>query len=341
MKIAPRDIAHYCRAPSGDHLWFLLHGADRGLMRERATQIARHFCQDLDDPFQSVTLQGSDVASDAARLSDEVGAYPVFGGERIVRLQGAGTEMLSAVKAALPLLQAGTRLIIEASDTTTRHALVKLAETEKQAASIGCYADESRDIGQLARDIFAKETISISQDALSLLISRLGSDRMASRSEIEKLALYAGPNGQITSDDIEALLGDSSAQAIDLFMKTVISGDIAGLSPLLAKARQEEIAPILILRQMAGLLRQIYEVRSLIEQGTPAANALSQLRPPVHFKMKPLLSRATSQLNSKNALMLWDKIIKAESDLKSGQIGDVYAHMGQLLLGITLRLRQS
>ena len=341
MKIAPRDITHYCRAPSGDHLWFLLHGADRGLMRERATQIARHFCQDLDDPFQSVTLQGSDVASDAARLSDEVGAYPVFGGERIVRLQGAGTEMLSAVKAALPLLQAGTRLIIEASDTTTRHALVKLAETEKQAASIGCYADESRDIGQLARDIFAKDTISISQDALSLLISRLGSDRMASRSEIEKLALYAGPNGQITSDDIEALLGDSSAQAIDLFMKTVISGDVAGLSPLLAKARQEEIAPILILRQLAGLFRQIYEVRSLIEQGKPAANALSQLRPPVHFKMKPLLSRATSHLNSKNALMLWDKIIKAEADLKSGQIGDVYAHMGQLLLGITLRLRQS
>ena len=341
MKIAPRDITHYCRAPSGDHLWFLLHVADRGLMRERATQIARHFCQDLDDPFQSVTLQGSDVASDAARLSDEVGAYPVFGGERVVRLQGAGTEMLSAVKAALPLLQAGTRLIIEASETTTRHALVKLAETEKQAASIGCYADESRDIGQLARDIFAKDTISISQDALSLLISRLGSDRMASRSEIEKLALYAGPNGQITSDDIEALLGDSSAQAIDLFMKTVISGDVAGLSPLLAKAHQEEIAPILILRQMAGLFRQIYEVHTLIEQGTPAANALSQLRPPVHFKMKPLLSRATSHLNSKNALMLWDKIIKAEADLKSGQIGDVYAHMGQLLLGITLRLRQS
>ena len=109
----------------------------------------------------------------------------------------------------------------------------------------------------------------------------------------------------------------------------------------MAKARQEEIAPILILRQMASLFRQIYEVRSLIEQGTPAANALSQLRPPVHFKMKPLLSRATSQLNSKNALMLWDKIIKAEADLKSGQIGDVYAHMGQLLLGITLRLRQS
>ena len=341
MKITPRDITHYCRAPSGDHLWFLLHGSDRGLMRERATQIARHFCQDLDDPFQSVTLQGSDVASDAARLSDEVGAYPVFGGERIVRLQGAGTEMLSAVKAALPLLQAGTRLIIEASDTTTRHALVKLAETEKQAASIGCYADESRDIGQLARDIFAKDTISISQDALGLLISRLGGDRMASRSEIEKLALHAGPNGQITSDDIEALLGDSSAQAIDLFMKTVISGDIVGLSPLLAKARQEEIAPILILRQMASLFRQIYEVRSLIEQGTPAANALSQLRPPVHFKMKPLLSRATSHLNSKNTLMMWDKIIKAEADLKSGQIGDVYAYMGQLLLGITLRLRQS
>ena len=339
MKIAPRDISSTLARPSPQFLCYFFHGADIGLIRERGLIMAKHIVSDLDDPFQSVLLNGEAIKADPTRLTDEVTSLPVFGDERLVRVRGTGTELLEAVKMAAPALQQGTRLIIEASDTTTRHALVKFCETQKHIASIGCYADDDRDISQLARDIFAKDNITISQEAMSVVIARLGGDRRASVSELEKLALMAGPKGSLSVADIEEALGDSSAQAIDIFMKSVITGDAPLLASMLEKARQEEIAPIAILRQMAQALRQIYEVTAHIDKGESATGALSKLRPPVHFKTKPLISSAASRLSSKAAFTYWQRVVEMEKELKSGTISEPYTHLGQGMLGLCLRLR--
>ena len=339
MKIAPRDIGKLLANPGQTYLCFLLHGADTGLIRERAQQLARHFCDDLDDPFKSVSLRGADITSDPARLADECGATAIFGGEKLVRLQGSGTEMLAAVKNALPTLQIGSRLIIEASDTTTKHALVKLCEADNKTASIGCYADEDRDISQMARDIFATESIRIDQEAMILLTSRLGGDRMASRSEIEKIALMAGPNGHITIDDVDEAIGDSSAQAIELFVKSVLTGQVDSLTKILEKARQEDIAPIAIIRQFNMVFRQLYDLRCQMDSGASASQAIAKLRPPVHFKTKPLMMNAAQMVKSDMVLGLWQRTLDCEAELKSGAIGDPHSFIGQTLLGFTLRLR--
>ena len=339
MKIAPRDIGKLLANPGQTYLCFLLHGADTGLIRERAQQLARHFCDDLDDPFKSVSLRGADMASDPARLADECGAIAIFGGEKLVRLQGSGTEMLAAVKNALPTLQIGSRLIIEASDTTTKHALVKLCEADGKTASIGCYADEDRDISQMARDIFATESIRIDQEAMILLTSRLGGDRMASRSEIEKIALMAGPNGHITIDDVDEAIGDSSAQAIELFVKSVLTGQVDSLTKILEKARQEDIAPIAIIRQFNMVFRQLYDLRCQMDSGASASQAIAKLRPPVHFKTKPLMMNAAQMVRSDMVLGLWQRTLDCEAELKSGVIGNPHSFIGQTLLGFTLRLR--
>ena len=338
MKIAPRDIAATLAKPAPKYLCYFFHGADIGLMRERALSMAKMIIPDLDDPFQSVSLRGDDIKGDAARLVDEVTALPVFGAERLVRLRGTGAEMLDAVKKAVPLLRTGTRLIIEASDTTTKHAIVKFCESEANVASIGCYTDEDKDIGQLARTIFALDNITIDQDAIQLLVSRLGSDRLASRSEIDKLAIMAGPNGRLTGDDIDEALGDSSSQAIDLFMKSILTGNVSQLTKLLEKARQEDIAPIAILRQLAFGMRQVFEAAALVERGESATIAVGRLRPPVHFKSKPLITASAGRVPKSQAMQYWQKIVEMEAELKSGRIPDPYTHLGQGLLGLCLRL---
>lgn len=339
MKIAPRDITTTLSKLPPKYLCYFFHGPDLGLMRERATTLAKKIVPDLDDPFQSVSLRAEDLKSDPTRLVDEVTALPVFGDVRLVRLRGTGSEIVESAKQAIPYLKTGTMLIIEASETTTRHAIVKFCEAEAHVASIGCYADEDRDIGQLAQSIFAADNIAVSSEALQLIVARLGGDRLASRSEIDKLALLAGPNGSLSLEDIDEALGDSSSQAIDSFAKSLLTGDVALLSSMLEKARQEEIAPIAIMRQLAMTLRQVFEISAMVERGESATSAVSRLRPPVHFKTKPLIIAAASRIPRQHALSFWQKIGAMEQELKSGKIPDPYTHLGQGLLGLCLRLR--
>ena len=51
MKIAPRDVAGLIKAPGTQYSAFLLYGPDQGLVRERARQLAHHFCDQPDDPL--------------------------------------------------------------------------------------------------------------------------------------------------------------------------------------------------------------------------------------------------------------------------------------------------
>ena len=340
MKISPRDIPAVIAKPHPKYLCYFFHGADLGLIRERATHMAKQIVSDLDDPFQSVLLNGEELKADPAKLADEVSSLPVFGDERLVRIRGTGTELLGAVKAAIPFLSQGCRLIIEASDTTTKHAIVKFCESEAQIASIGCYSDEDRDIGQLATAIFAKDNIAITKAGLALLVSRLGSDRLASRSEIDKLVLLAGPEGSLSEDDIDQALGDSSARATELLLTSLLTGDVTGLSVMLEKARQEDIAPIAIMRQLATSFRQIFEASAFVSQGESASGAIAKLRPPVHFKSKPLLTAAAGRLSKNAAMAYWQRLVSLESELKSGQMADPYTHLGQALLGLCLRLKR-
>ena len=202
MKIAPREISALLHQPESRFHAYLLYGHDEGLVRERARKLASHFADNLDDPFAVSHLTGPDVAADKASLSDSLNALPAFGGLRLVMLSGAGTEMTEAVKLAFEHLHEGARLVIQARDVNTRHALVKFCDQQPSCASIGCYQDDSRSLGELAREIFAKDSVKIETNALALLLSRLGNDRAVSRMEIEKLVLFAGSGGTLNAKDM-------------------------------------------------------------------------------------------------------------------------------------------
>jgi DNA polymerase-3 subunit delta len=70
----------------------LVYGPDRGLVSERAAQVADKTGVDLTDDFSVLTLEASDLNGDPGRLADEFGAISLFGGDRLVWIKNAGNE---------------------------------------------------------------------------------------------------------------------------------------------------------------------------------------------------------------------------------------------------------
>ena len=337
MKIAAREIKSLLAQPSPAYMAYLLHGPDRGLVRERAHQLAAHFVDKLDDPFAVEQLAGSAVKGDPAILADALSALPAFGGMRLVMLSGAGGELTEAVKNAAEYLHPDARLIIQASDVNTRHALVKFCDAAKPIASIACYPDENRDIASLAREVFARDEIQIDQAALALLVSRLGADRGSSRSEIDKLAVMAGPKGVLTEEDIAFGLGDSAAQAIDTLILALGNGQIAPFEEAFARAKREEFEPIAILRQAQNHFKMLSFAKSAMQNGQSVQQVVASLRPPVHFRTKPHLTSQLARLPMAHIIDCLGRLAQLETDIKSGGAIDSYVRIGQGLLGICLR----
>ena len=317
----------------------MLYGPDQGLVRERARQLAHHFCDQPDDPFAQANLTGQQVSEDKVRLADEANAVNIFGGLRLVTLSGSGTEMTEAVKLAFANPKPEARIIIRANDVNTRHALVKLCEETKFCASIGCYSDDARNLSEIARDIFARDKIRVSGEVMLAITARLGADRQMSLSELNKLALYAGDGGSLTVEDVAIALGDSGKVAIDEVSLALLTGQIEAFERDYARLRHEGIQPIAVIRQLLTLFKNMQMAKAHMQAAGLLLRRLPSCARPFIFKMKPVLTRQLSLWRPEQISQSIDRLMQAEIQTKSAGSADPATLTGQILLGICLRAR--
>ncbi len=208
------DVERFLKDPGGARA-ALLYGRDRGVVRDRAEQIARKVAADPNDPFDVAVLTDGDMDG-AGRLEGELQAISMMGGRRLVRLRLSG-EKAGPDKAAAEALAAHAEglfnpdafFLIEAGELRRDSALRKAGEKATACATIPCYEDEPGDIARLVRETLAKDKVGLDSQALDLFVARLPKERGVARQEIERLALYLGPGGNLvaTAADLEAFLG--------------------------------------------------------------------------------------------------------------------------------------
>ncbi len=284
MKLTGRKIDAFLREPPAAVLAALLYGPDEGLVRERSRILAHTVVEDLQDPFRVAALSGLEAAADPARLADEAAAMSLTGGKRLVRLRPAGDECAPALEAALNGPAAETLIVVEAGNLPPRSALRRLAEAHSRAAALPCYADDAATIARLVEEAVRSAGARIAPDALAFVTAHLGNDRMTTRQEAEKLALYAGDGGEITLDDAVVCIGDSAALSLDDIAFAVGAGDLAALSRALDRAAAETVAPVAMLRAAGRHFQRIDMAQHHIAEGQNARSAMARLRPPVFFR---------------------------------------------------------
>ena len=194
---------------------FLFHGADLGLISEHLTTTLKHIGIDTHDPFQFVRLDGDQVSDDPSLLLDEINTVGLFGATRSVRIRLGSSEISAALELAIKAPQRDWKVVIEAGELKRDSAVRRFCETNSRAVSVECAQDNDEDIAHLISDTFESGGIGIEADARELLVAALGADRLASRSELDKLLLYCSGMDQISTRDVEAISIDASTSAID------------------------------------------------------------------------------------------------------------------------------
>ena len=340
MKVATRQIKGFLSAIPQNINAVLLHGNDLGMISEYGANIAGQVAPDIDDVFSVTRLSGEQVSGDPALIGDSAQSVAMTAERRLVWVRGKGTELLSSCKTAFSQSLDSAFIVVEATDTTSRHSLVKLFEHADHAAAVGCYADSAADLGAVLKEITTRDGISIDRDAAALVIQRLGSDRAASRQEMEKLALLAGPGGSLGYDDVAAALGDSGALTTTDIAMAAADGQIDRLQHGLEKAWSESQNVVMVLRGCQGYFRQLLSASRASQAGTPVSQAVKSLRPPVHFRLQ---DKMAAQLRVWTPDSLFDAVNRlqdAELSVKQGGGNDeIFA--GQALLGICLRRQKS
>jgi DNA polymerase-3 subunit delta len=334
------DIDRFVARPNPAQPVVLVYGPDAGLVRERTDALVRGAVDDVSDPFSLVRLDGDALASEPARLIEEAHTIPLFGGKRAIWVKaGPRSNIAPAVETLLGDAPPDCRVVIEAGELRKTSPLRTLCERAKNAAALPCYTDNEAALARLVDDEMREAGLAIAPEARAALVPLLGGDRLASRSEVRKLALYARGSERVELADVMAVVADASELALDSLADAAFGGRTAEVELQFAKARIAGTSPGAILSAAQRTLASLHKARLSVDDGASLSEAFRRMIPPMHFSRE---SQITATLKSWSSPRLERAIVQlGEAVLESRKQADMAEAIAQrTLLSLAVSARR-
>ena len=307
-------------------------------MRERAEALVRASVDDPKDPFQLARLDGDDLAGEPTRLVEEANTIPLFGGRRAVWVRAGGRNFAPAVEALIASASPDCRVVIEAGDLKRSAPLRALCERARNAVALPCYADGERDLVRLIDDEMRDADLAISPEARAALIPLLGGDRLASRHEVRKLALFARGKPRVARRrDVVVAAFD----ALDALVDAAFAGRTGELEVQFGKARTAGTAPGTIVSAALRQVAQLHKARLAVEDGASVSEAAAGMQPFVHFSRKAAVEAALKIWTSTRLERAMSQIAEATLETRrQSAMAEAIAQRTLLALAVNARRKE-
>ncbi len=286
------EVEAWLRRPPENVTIVLIYGPDRGLVSERARAFAEKTGLPLDDPFSVVRLDAGEA--EQGRLLDEARTVPMFSTRRLLWVRNAGAQKsladdLKALSADPPR---DAVILVEAGDLKKTVPLRTVVEGSAIGMALPCYGDEDRDIDSVIDGELGKTGMAISMEARGALRRNLGGDRLATRGEIAKLALYAHGKREIELDDVLAMTGDVSGLSVDDAVDSMLDGKVETFDVTFSRQSQNGSQAYQVLAAAIRQMQMLHLMRGGMGGGRNAAAVVASARPPVFFARRKTVERA-------------------------------------------------
>jgi DNA polymerase-3 subunit delta len=336
--IKASEVDRFIAEPDPAQPIVLVFGPDAGLVRERVDALVRASVDDPGDPFALARIEGDELAGNPARLVEEAHTVPLFGGRRAVLVKAGARNIVSAVETVIAAPSTECRIIIEAGNLSKSAPLRALCEKAKVAAALPCYADNERALLQLIDEEMRDARLSIAPDARSALVVLLGGDRLASRNEIRKLALYAQGQKTVELADVMAVAADASEIVLDGVVDAAFAGRTAEVDGEFGKARASGSSPAAIVSAAIRQVANLHKMKLAIEGGDSIELAMKRAAPPVHFSRQRQIGEALRAWTPVRLLHAMEQLAEASLDMRrNAPLAEAIAQRTLLSLAVYAR----
>ncbi len=295
---------------------FLSYGNDEGLVFETAQEIAKKINPNLDDPFNVEELTSAKIKDDAGALYMAATSTSLMGGQKLVIIKDATDTITNAVKDFLEL-NSDAFLVMFGTGLTRKSSLVQLTEGSDFAMALGCYADDMGALRQLIKQMLDENSITINEEAMSYLISKLGADRKMTRSEMNKLITYMGDDKTLTPEIAIACIDDASAVSFENLTDAIYAKNPKGISEGLQKLYGEGESEIAIIRIVASFFKRYIPAYKVMEDTGSVTNAIANIRPKPNFKQEAKVKAGFRNWNIDKINRALDILVDAEINCKT------------------------
>lgn len=341
--IKAADVDRYLAKPDSSQPVVLVYGPDAGLVRERVDALVKISVDDPNDPFALARIESEELSVNPGRLADEANTVPLFGGRRAVLLRvNSRHNIVPSIEVVLEAPPRDCRVIVEAGELRKTAPLRTLFEKAKAGAAISCYPDSERDLARLIDEEMHAANLTIASDARAALSALLGGDRLASRSELQKLALYAQGSERIELADVMAAVSDASNAGLDGVVDAAFAGKTTEVDAEFVKARGDGSSPAAIISAAIRQVANLHKMKLAVESGDSIEWAMKRGAPPVHFSRADAVGATLRLWTPQRLLRVMTQLAEASLDMRrNAALAEAIAQRTLLSIATSARRRES
>ena len=337
MKSVKGSIDRSVDQPDPRIRFYLFHGPDEA----QSSALGDRLAAALKAAKHSVA-PGS-LRGDPALLADEAGAIDMFGGAKVIWIQPAGEEIVSAVEALMEAPAAESPAIAIAGRLGKSSGLLKLAESHALALSHISYELDARDAERLVADLARMEGLRTQPGVAARIAESCANDRRMIGQELRKLALYldASPNSpkDIGFDSLDAVGADIGGDFLGI-ADLAMAGNVQSLSESLSRMDSSGKEAIPIIRSLQRRLLMLAPIRSRIDSGEQLQAVMTSMGKSLFWKDKPMVEKMLGLWDSAGLARVSERAGTLERRLMRGDSPPSAEALGEELIAVARQARR-
>lgn len=291
MKVSANKIDEYIANQLIKVKAVLLYGPDVGLASERSEKITHKILGENPDPFLLVKFENKKLLEEKGVLADEANSMSLMPGKKLIIISDANNTIVPEIEGTLNNLKGDSFIVIKAGDLTTSSKLRKLAESRDDILSAPCYIDDQANLTNLVREKLNEKSYNYPHDLPQYIASFFSGNRLLLKVELDKLFIYLGDTKDINVDDIENIICSSKEESYQAITNSVASKDWVNTEKEIKRHIKHGVYPVIIIRALINYFSRLLAIKAQMDEGVNLQIAINNLRPPVFFKQKTLMTR--------------------------------------------------
>ena len=290
--------------------FFLVYGENEGLKIEVIENLKKNFNGNIEN------YDESQILADKEFFYEKIFNQSLFEKEKILVVNRCSEKIYEVIENILEKNISDTKIILKANILEKKSKLRSLFEKDKNLIIVPTYKDTSLGLLEIARKFFYNYKISISQEAVNLLVSRCNGDRGHLKSELDKVLIYMHDKKNINLEEIYKLTNLSENFSINELVDNSLSKNYQKTSEIINESNYKLEDGMIILRtflQRAKRLLNIYEKQ---DNNVSFDSLINDYKPPIFWKDKPVVKKQLENWSKSKIKDLINNINKTETYLK-------------------------
>ena len=263
---------------------FLIYGENEGLKKEVISKIKKNHSG------KEIRYDESQILKNAAEFYSQIKNNSLFEEKKIFLLERC-TDRISEIVMEICEDITEDLIIINCGVLEKKSKLRKNIEDSKNAVIIPTYKDNSQSLVNIAKALFNEKKINISHETLNLLVSRCNGDRGYLKHELEKISNYLSDKRIISLKEISTLTNLSENYSASELVDASLSRNVKKTCEILNENNYSHEDTFLILRVFLQKTKKLLNLLENINAEKSIEKAISEHRPPIFWKDKPIIER--------------------------------------------------